>query len=208
MRCIKSEFFNCKNKINATNSRLFFIYFTKISFNLSLFDLSLQFNGFPIVKAKRVLKAIQNEKDVAAYVESKKQNIVAFHLKHNPFYKTFAKNADPLDWNSVPVMTKRDLQQPLNNRLSERFSKKNSYINKTSGSSGDPFIFAKDKFCHALSWAKIIDFYSWVGLNALTSKQARFYGIPLNKMAYYKERFKDFLGSRYRFSVFDLSDDQ
>jgi phenylacetate-CoA ligase len=198
----------CKNKINEPNSRIFFIYFTKITFNLNLFDFSLKFNGFPIEKAKSVLKAIQNEKDFSAYVETKKQEIVSYHLKYNLFYKTFAKNAKALDWNSVPIMTKRDLQQPLDNRLSEGFSKKNSYINKTSGSSGEPFIFAKDTFCHALTWAGFMDRYGWFDLDFNTSKQARFYGIPLNKTGYYKERFKDFLSNRYRFSVFDLSDSQ
>src|SRR5690606_31891454 len=73
---------------------------------------------------------------------------------------------------------------------------------------GDPFIFAKDKFCHALTWAGFQDRYSWFDLDINQSKQARFYGIPLNKTAYYKERFKDFLSNRYRFSVFDLSDEQ
>lgn len=198
----------CKNKINEPNSRIFFIYFTKITFNLKLFDLSLKINGFPIEKAKSVLKAIQNEKDISDYVEAKKQEIVFYHLKHNPFYKTFAKNANALDWNSIPIMTKRDLQQPLENRLSEGFSKKNVYINKTSGSSGDPFIFAKDKFCHSLTWAGFMDRYGWFELDFNTSKQARFYGIPLNKTGYYKERIKDFLSNRYRFSVFDLSDSQ
>lgn len=199
---------NCKNKINEPNPRLFFIYFTKISYRLNLFDLSLKVNGFPIDEAKSVLKAIQKEKDIANYIETKKEEVVSYHLKHNSFYKAFAKNANPSDWNSIPILTKRDLQQPLTNRLSEGFSKKNIYINKTSGSSGEPFIFAKDKFCHALTWGKIADYYSWFDLNVLTSKQARFYGIPLNKTAYYQERFKDFLSNRYRFSVFDLSDEQ
>src|SRR5690606_13680232 len=167
-------------------------------------------NGFPIEEAKATLKAIQkkNDTDFTAYIEANKQDIVDYHLKHNPFYKNFAKNIDVADWNSIPVMTKRDLQQPLGNRLSEGFTKKNVHLHKTSGSSGDPFIFAKDKFCHALTWAKITDFYNCHGINAATSKQARFYGIPLNKTGYYKERFKDILSNRYRFSVFDLSDAQ
>jgi len=176
----------------------------------NLFNLSLKLNGFPIEEAKATLKAIENKNDTdfAAYVEAKKQDIVTFHLKHNPFYKTFAKNADPSNWNSIPVMTKRNLQQPLGNRLSEGFTKKNVHLHKTSGSSGDPFIFAKDKFCHALTWAKIMDYYNWHGINAAISKQARFYGIPLNNTGYYKERLKDALNNRYRFSVFDLSDAQ
>ncbi|OYX24690.1 MAG: AMP-binding protein [Flavobacteriales bacterium 32-35-8] len=175
---------------------------------MKLFDLSLKINGFPIKKAKSVLKAIQNEKDMSAYAKTKKQEIVSYHLNYNPFYKTFAKNANALDWNSIPIMTKRDLQQPLVNRLSEGFSKKNVYINKTSGSSGDPFIFAKDTFSHALTWAGFMDRYGWFDLDFNSSKQARFYGIPLNKTGYYKERTKDFLSNRYRFSVFDLSDSQ
>ena len=177
---------------------------------MNLFNLSLKMNGFPIEKAKNLLHAIQkkNENELQNYIETKKQDIVAFHLEHNSFYKTFAKNANVKDWNSIPVMTKRQLQQPLSERLSEGFSTKNVYINKTSGSSGEPFIFAKDTFCHTITWASFIDRYSWFNLDFNTSKQARFYGIPLNKTGYYKERFKDFLSKRYRFSVFDLSDAQ
>ncbi|MFD2290734.1 phenylacetate--CoA ligase family protein [Mariniflexile gromovii] len=182
----------------------------KLCVLLNLFNISLKINGFPIKKAKTVLETIQqkNDSELSTYIEAKKQDIVTYHLTHNPFYKTFAKEANPKDWNSIPVMTKRHLQQPLNHRLSDGFTTKNVYINKTSGSSGDPFIFAKDKFCHALTWAGFIDRYRWFDLDFNTSKQARFYGIPLNKLGYYKERFKDFLSKRYRFSVFDLGDAQ
>jgi len=174
---------------------------------LNLFDFTLQFNGFPIRKAKYVLKDIQQKNDVEfeQYVEQKKQEIVAYHLKHNPFYKSFATEANPLNWNSLPVMTKRDLQHPLKERLSEGFKTKNVFINKTSGSSGEPFIFAKDKFCHAMTWAIIQDRFGWYNLDFNRSKQARFYGIPLDAKGYYKERFKDVLSKRFRFSVFDLS---
>ncbi|MFH6767373.1 phenylacetate--CoA ligase family protein [Gaetbulibacter aquiaggeris] len=177
---------------------------------MKLFNLSLWINGFPLKKAKRAIEAIQkiNDTEFEKYQSQKKEEIVDFHLKHNPFYKSFAKKANLNDWNSIPIMTKRDLQQPLKNRLSEGFFKKNSYVNKTSGSSGDPFVFVKDKYCHALTWAGFIKRYDWFDIDFNSSMQARFYGIPLNKKGYYKERFKDFLSKRYRFSVFDLSDKQ
>ena len=175
---------------------------------MNLFDLSLRLNGFPIRKAEIALEEIQQKNDVAFedYIIYKKQEIVAYHLKHTPFYKSLAKSINPEDWNTVPIMTKRNLQQPLNERLSEGFSTNNVYVNKTSGSSGDPFIFAKDKFCHALTWAIIKDRFGWFNLDFNASKQARFYGIPLDKKGYYKERVKDALSNRFRFSVFDLSD--
>ena len=103
------------------------------------------------------------------------------------------------------AMTKQDLQQPLANRLSNGFTPNNTYVNKTSGASGDPFIFAKDKFCHGLTWSIIQNRFGWYGLDFNSSRQARFYGIPLDKKGYYKERIKDLLSKRFRFSVFDLS---
>jgi len=175
---------------------------------LNLFDFTLRLKGFSIRKAKNDLKNIQQKNDVdfESYVNSMKKEIIDFHLKHNLFYKSFAAEANSSQWNSIPVMTKRDLQQPLSERLSEGFTKKNVYINKTSGSSGKPFVFAKDKHCHAMTWAIIQDRFGWYNLDFNRSKQARFYGIPLDAKGYYKERFKDVLSKRFRFSVFDLSD--
>ena len=103
-------------------------------------------------------------------------------------------------------MTKRDFQKPLSERLSEGFTAKNIYVNKTSGSSGDPFIFAKDKYCHALTWASNIYRFGWYGIDFNRSLQARFYGIPLDFIGNKKERIKDFLSHRYRFTIFNLSD--
>ncbi|MEY8849440.1 phenylacetate--CoA ligase family protein [Psychroserpens sp. XS_ASV72] len=175
---------------------------------MRVFDWTLKFNGFPIDKAKTALQQIQNvsEANYASYLNQKKKEIVAYHLKNNTSYKSIGGNINLDDWSSVPIMTKRDLQQPLHLRLSDGFSVKNCYVNKTSGSSGDPFIFAKDKFCHALTWAIIQNRFGWFGLDFNSSKQARFYGIPLDKKGYYKERIKDVMSNRFRFSVFDLSD--
>ncbi|WP_239021984.1 phenylacetate--CoA ligase family protein [Pontimicrobium aquaticum] len=162
--------------------------------------------GFPIKKANAELRMIQhkNDDDFKAYVLQKKQEILLYHLEHNSFYKSFAKNIHINNWNTVPVMTKRDLQQPLHKRLSKGYTVNNVYINKTSGSSGDPFMFAKDKFCHAMTWAIFKEWYGWYAI--FNAKQARFYGIPLNKKGYYKERLKDYISNRYRFNVFDLSE--
>ncbi|WP_243473376.1 phenylacetate--CoA ligase family protein [Winogradskyella sp. MH6] len=175
---------------------------------MQLFDFSLKFNGFDINKAKLALDDIQalHGDEFEDYLNNKRQEIVAFHLQYNSFYKSLGKNISLNDWDSVPVMTKRHLQQPLEQRLSNGYTKDAVYVNKTSGSSGDPFIFAKDKWCHALTWAEIMNRFSWYGIDFNTSKQARFYGIPLDKKGYYKERLKDWFSNRFRFSVFDLSD--
>ena len=173
-----------------------------------LFDLSLQINGFPMKKAKAELRNIQSipEHEFEAFVENKKQEIVEFHLKNNPFYQKIVGKTTFNKWNDLPIITKAAFQKPLKERLSRGFTLKDVYINKTSGSSGDPFIFAKDKFSHALTWATNINRFGWYGIDFNTSYQARFYGIPLDFIGNTKERLKDFLSNRFRFSVFDLSD--
>ncbi|MEH6536903.1 MAG: phenylacetate--CoA ligase family protein [Psychroserpens sp.] len=175
---------------------------------MNLFDFSLRLNGFPLDKARTELNRIQKKNDIAfkTFLNQKQNDIVNYHLQHNDYYKSLTKHIQSKNWNSLPVMTKRDLQLPLEERLSKGFTTKNVYVNKTSGSSGDPFIFAKDKFCHAMTWAVIQNRFGWYDLDFNTSRQARFYGIPLDKKGYYKERLKDGLSKRYRFSVFDLSD--
>ncbi len=177
---------------------------------MNLFDWTLKIKGFDIAFAKAELSRIQSipEDQYATYVEQQKQAIVTYHKMYNPFYKQLTAQQKDASWEALPVLTKADLQQPLQDRLSEEYTRKNVYINKTSGSSGHPFIFAKDKASHALSWASFQDRYEWFDLDINTSKQARFYGIPLDFVGYRKERLKDWLGNRYRFPIFDLSEAQ
>jgi phenylacetate-CoA ligase len=175
---------------------------------LPLFDLSLQINGFQIKKACAELRAINamSAEEHQSFLAQKKQEIVAYHLKNNPFYaELVGKNSSP-NWEDLPVLTKANLQTNLQDRLSLSYKSKALYTNKTSGSSGTPFVFAKDKWSHALTWASNKYRFGWYGIDFNSSYQARFYGIPLDFVGYKKERFKDWLGKRYRFPIFDLSD--
>lgn len=174
---------------------------------LKLFDFSLKINGFPIKEAKSEFESILGipEADYEKYVLGKRKEIVDFHLKNNPFYSNLLEGKISENWEELPVLSKKNLQQPLAERLSKSFSEKNVFKNKTSGSSGEPFVFAKDKYCHALTWASIIYRFGWFGIDFNSSLQARFYGIPLDFIGNRKERFKDFLGHRFRFPIFDLS---
>lgn len=174
----------------------------------NFFNLSLRLNGFPIKEASVELEKILavSENEYSNYVNQKKKEIVEYHLKHNKSYQAFVGKTSFDNWDELPVMTKKEFQKPLKERLSEGYSPSNVYVNKTSGSSGDPFIFAKDKFCHALTWANNIRCFGWFGIDFNTSLQARFYGIPFDFISNKKERIKDLLGNRYRFTIFNLSD--
>tara|TARA_R110000823_G_scaffold315705_1_gene451029 strand:- start:67732 stop:69057 length:1326 start_codon:yes stop_codon:yes gene_type:complete len=177
---------------------------------LNLFETTLRLKGFPIQKAKRRLQEIQriSETDYKIYVQDTRQKMFEYHLRENLFYQSFIGDIAIKKWEDIPILTKRDVQIPIEKRLSTGFTKKNTYIGKTSGSSGTPLFFAKDKFCHAMTWAVIINRFGWHGIDLDASFQARFYGIPLDFKGYQKERLKDRLSNRYRFPIFDLSEEK
>ena len=160
-------------------------------------------------EAKAELRKIVNlsNEDHKIFIETKKQEIVKFHLENNSFYQQVVGSKTYGEWNDLPILNKTNLQSPLLERLSKGYSQKDIFLNKTSGSSGTPFIFAKDNYCHALTWASIIYRFGWYGIDFNNSYQARFYGIPMDFIGNKKERFKDFLSHRFRFPIFDLSDE-
>ncbi len=173
---------------------------------MNLFDLSLHLSGYPITAARQELQRLQSQdaKQHERYVEEKKLEIAHYHLKNNRFYSNFTDLQHLKSWEELPILTKSDLQQPLKQTLSQDFSIKNVYLGKTSGSSGTPFYYTKDKWSHALSWASFYEHYSFRGIDLSGDKQARFYGIPLRGKNRLKEQFKDLLSNRYRFAIFDL----
>ncbi|OAD91031.1 AMP-binding protein [Aequorivita soesokkakensis] len=174
---------------------------------MKIFNFSLFLKRFPIERAKEELLQISEikEADYEAFLNSKKAEIVNYHLKNNPFYRSKVKDGFST-WESLPILKKEDFQIPLKERLSEGFSEKKVYINKTSGSSGNPIRFAKDKYSHAMTWAYHMERFGWHGIDFNSSLQARYYGIPLDLIQNKTVRLKDFLAKRHRFSILDLSE--
>lgn len=158
-------------------------------------------------KARRELSSIQSMTigERKKWIIEKQWAILKYHFENNPFYRNKLNGNLPQEWESVPELYKSDLQSGLESLLSRPFTKGEVYISNTSGSSGTPFFYAKDKFSHAMTWALIESRYAEYGI-ALNDLQARFYGIPLTGFSGFKERMKDRIMNRVRFPVFDLSD--
>ena len=175
---------------------------------MSFLELSLKLKGFPFSEAEKELKKIQNlsSDEFYKWQESKRWQIVKYHFENNEFYRYMIGKKFPEKWDDVPIIVKSDFQSSDKKLISVSLNIKDLYTGYTSGSSGHPFNYAKNKFAHAMTWALIKDRYKNFGLT-LKSKQARFYGIPFERMDYYMEKTKDYLSNRVRFPVFDLSDE-
>lgn len=170
------------------------------------FKSSLKLNGYPIEEARskyaRVVSINPNPNE-RAFLRFKEFE------KNNTFYRSFLKSKGVMNipkWDDIPIIQKKDFQVNIE-QIIEGGSLDELHVHSTSGSTGTPFYFAKNKFCHAMTWAhtnwKLLEH----GIDIGSSLQARFYGIPLGGLKYYKERFKDFLGARVRYPVFNLSDE-
>jgi phenylacetate-CoA ligase len=173
------------------------------NFMLDFFK-TLQISGFPVKEARKEYQKILVKYDILSWQDAKKYEIVRFHLQDNDFYKQFAKGWNG-EWENLPIITNKDL---LGNHFDKLPPKGNSkyFISQTSGSSGQPFVFVKDRFTHVLTWLNVAAHYSRAGIS-INDLQARFYGISLVGTKFLKEKFKDFLSHRRRFNVFNLNDD-
>lgn len=174
---------------------------------MNIFPTILKLQGYPIQAARQQLDEMHSWgiSKRLAWVESQQWLIFRHHHQTNPWYRAKCAAAVPEDWTSLPILRKQDFQEGLSQCLSSAYTLKEVYVGNTSGSSGHPFYFAKDKPCHALTWANIMYQYRQHGIE-LGERQARFYGIPLSGVSRWKELAKDYIGNRVRFPVFDLRD--
>ncbi len=175
---------------------------------LGFFNTTLQLKGFPIKMACCAygdLRSLPGD-ELIKWVDQKKWEIFNYHLKENSQYQHILDGREITSWEQVPVLTKKFFQS-AERPVSKPFEGESLYWSKTSGSSGVPLFFAKDKWAHALTWADIIYRFGELGLSYGQDLQARFYGMPLEGMTYYKEKLKDALSRRKRFIVHDMSEE-
>lgn len=168
----------------------------------------LKVQGFPIKRATQKLDFLEgfSAVDLRNYQERAKWDIFNFHRANNSWYQKFTGSNKMTAWEDIPLIEKRDIQMPLNEIVTGKYLNQRRYLNNTSGSTGVPFHFSKDMFCHAMTWAYIFRGYRKIGLEYGKSLQARFFGIPLSHKKYLKEKAKDWIAARVRFPIFDLSD--
>ncbi len=174
----------------------------------------LALNGFPIKEGKEFISSLDALVLQERELLQKERALCNFnyHYTHNKYYRSLCESRgfflkEGFHWNEIPILTKKDIQRPFGEILSVN-STKGLYYHNTSGSSGTPFVFAKNKRSHAKALALYLDRLHRLGVDYGTDLQARFYGIPKKGFAYKKEIIKDHLAGRVRFPVFDLTDDR
>ena len=165
----------------------------------------MYFQGYPMKAAANEFSrsATLKGQELYTWQQEKCWEIVRHHYADNAFYRDMVGGQLPTKWTDLPILTKQHYQRPLPELLATGYRPKDVYVANTSGSTGNPFYFAKDKFAHALTWVSAFHAYANYGLKS-NSLQARFFGIPLSGKSRVIEQIKDFTMNRLRFPIFDL----
>lgn len=129
------------------------------------------------------------------------QNLCNYASKTIPYFKklNIDKNAG---LGAFPVLRKDDIRMSMNDFLLPdiRYSWRS-----TSGSTGNPFVFPKDRDASAHMDALMYHLYSWHGVN-MGDSQARLWGTPLRLQGRMVQKTRDFLLNRKRLSAFLMDD--
>jgi phenylacetate-CoA ligase len=108
------------------------------------------------------------------------------------------------DFKLLPVLTKEAFRSNLKSMIVYNFNKRYTYA-KTSGSTGIPLKFIKDRDATAVHNACYYRGLSWNGVE-IGSMEAMLWGVPVDKINRYKIKAIDFLLNRFRENEYDLTD--
>jgi len=163
----------------------------------------------PYLNELEVLEKCTKE-NFLRYQQEKLKQLINYVYNYIPYYK---KKFQKLKISLSDIKNFKDLAQisPLvkdNIRNNLKYlinpTLKHSW-RSTSGTTGSPLIFPKDRLATAYMDAMMYQAYSWHGID-IGDKQARFWGSAVKPKDKIMQWIKDFLLNRKRLSAFNMSD--
>jgi phenylacetate-CoA ligase len=155
-----------------------------------------------------------SRRDLDAYNDKKLRNVLSVACEDNrECYKYIRKLKHSIERDNVcirkiitdiPLMKKEYIREEFGRRNDEVRIKTD--IRTTSGSTGIPLRFYKDRYATGCMDAVMYSAYKWHGLE-MGAPQARFWGMPIHKKDQRIAKVKDLLKNRIRFSAFELGKD-
>jgi phenylacetate-CoA ligase len=139
-----------------------------------------------------------SQKDLRDIKRKKLDFLLEFVTKYSLYYSNFkTKYKDPFVWlDSLPIMDKMELINQSSN-IHTKYNFKKTFKSETSGTSGDPLIFKKNRRWDTINRASWMRNYSWYGVKPW-DRNGVFWGYSFTPLQRTKTRFFDFLQNRFR----------
>jgi phenylacetate-CoA ligase len=168
--------------------------------------------GENVLSAMKELKSLENcdTSSIMAYKMRKLDELLKFVSKHCEFYKNINNNkivpinhSNILDFlKEIPYISKSDLLKNMDQFICRDIK---ASWRSTSGTSGVPFIFKKDRYATSYMDAMMYCVYDWHGIKS-RDRQARLWGSATKFKDKIIQKTKDFILKRKRISAFSMSD--
>ena len=172
-----------------------------------------QIRDEPIADLLEMLK--RNEKlsksEVLEVQRKQAIKLVKCAYANSPYYRSlFDENGIDInqiesveDFAQIPFLTKQLFRENLQEITSASLPPKYTTV-KTSGSTGTPLKFIKDRLVSGITYACLYRGLSWHGID-MGEPEAMLWGLPLDKTARYKGRVRDFLYNKFKEKEYNLS---
>ena len=151
-----------------------------------------------------------SKQEIANYQLICINQLIKYVNKYVPFYnglktKTLhnIRNLDEIQ--ELPILTKRDIMKVIGDLESQESFLIHSYRG-TSGTTGEPFGFFKDRLATSAMEAAMYTAYSRYGIE-LGDRQARIWGSKIHLKDRIVQVVKDFVLNRRRLSAFNMSEE-
>ncbi len=111
------------------------------------------------------------------------------------------------DLQKLPILTKNDIRQNFSNLMSKDIKHRQSILNSTAGSTGEPLRFYLDMDCVSVAWASTFRAWEWAGYE-LGDKRATLGGSSLvpRTPPPFKQRLRDMAERNLKLSAFDMDE--
>ena len=166
------------------------------------------FRGEHVNKYLKELEAIQyrSKKEILEIQKSKLHKLLDYISLNNDFYKNKYQGYDlKKEFHQLPSLTKNEFRNNYKKLISNGDFKHMELV-ETSGSTGIPLQFYRDRVIFGYTLASLYRARRWWGLD-VGSMEAMLWGVPLNTKAKIKAKTKDLLLNRFREREYNINID-
>jgi phenylacetate-CoA ligase len=171
----------------------------------ALFHIIEKWRREPVIAFLSDLKRNQHRPrgELREIQRKKLELLLAYVTQHNEYYRAKYSGRDLLtDFETLPVLTKAELRENYERIVTKGFEGKLDLV-KTSGSTGMPLKFYRDRVVFGHTMASVLRAHDWYGL-PVGSMEAMLWGIPASRLNRLKMRSRDFVLNRFRESEYNL----
>ena len=144
--------------------------------------------------------------EIANLQKNKLATLLNAVMGNSSYYKKKYYGFDPIEnFSFLPILTKEELRENYKDLVR---NKKQKYMNlvETSGSTGMPLQFYRDRLIFGYTLASLYRGHKWWGLD-IGFKEAMLWGLPIGFKNRLKARLKDLILNRFREREYNINHD-